>query len=341
VVPYEEAILPASEAIVDPQAGTVAAVIPNWNRADLLGRVLGDLGRQTYPLAEIIVVDNGSTDSSAEAAERLGAKVFQLPRNEGFAKAVNRGIGLCNSDWLLILNNDVTFGPDWVKTLMLGAIRAKAHFAVGKLKSAKNPDYLDGTYDAISRGATSWRCGHGCLDGPEWSGSTIVRFPSLTAGLFRRSVFADVGLLDERFESYLEDVDFGLRCAALDHTGVYVPEAVALHEGSATLGAWHKATVRQISRNQILLVRKHFRGAPAWPIVAAQLLWGVLAIRHGSGAEWLRGKLEGLRTKVEAMPGQWARIRDAVRESENEIRALQRRGGGDLYWKLYFAFVRS
>jgi GT2 family glycosyltransferase len=341
VVPYEEAILPASETIVDRQAGSVAAVIPNWNRADLLARVLGDLGRQTYPLEKVIVVDNGSTDSSAEVARSLGAEVFQLPRNEGFAAAVNRGIGLCNSDWVLILNNDVTFGPDWVKTLLLGAIRANAHFAVGKLKSARTPDYLDGTYDAISRGATSWRCGHGCLDGPEWSVSTTVRFPSLTAGLFRRSVFDDVGLLDERFESYLEDADFGLRCAALGRTGVYVPEAVAEHEGSATLGAWHKATVRRISRNQIFLVKKHFRGAPAWPIVAAQLLWGSLAICRGSGADWLRGKFEGVRTKVDPIPGQWARIRNVVRESEDEIRALQRRGGGDLYWKLYFAFVRS
>ena len=54
-------------------------------------------------------------------------------------------------------------------------------------------------------------------------------------------------LLDERFESYLEDVDFGLRCAEAGLSGLYVPDAVAYHQGSATLGRWHPETVRKIA----------------------------------------------------------------------------------------------
>ncbi len=118
---------------------------------------------------------------------------------------------------------------------------------------------------------------------------------SLTACLIRREAFNALGPLDERFESYLEDVDFGLRCAKAGLTGVYEPAAVAYHQGSSTWGRWNPDTVRLLSRNQILLAAKHFRGQPQWPILVGQLLWGLVALRHGCGWAWLEGKLAGLK----------------------------------------------
>lgn len=319
----------------------VSVVIPNWNKADLLERVLADLSRQTERPDSVVVVDNGSTDRSAEVAVRAGARLIRLPRNEGFARAVNQGVAGCGTKWVLVLNNDVTFGPEWLSTLLMGAACGAAWFAVGKLLCESQPEVIDGSWDAISRGGTSWRCGSARPDGPAWSEPKTIPFASLTAALIRRELFDRVGLLDESFESYLEDVDFGLRCAAQGLSGVYVPAAVARHAGSATLGAWHKATVRRLSRNQILLIRKHFGGAPRFPIVAAQLLWGLLALRHGSGYAWLRGKLEGFRMPVARTFDKWPRIRDVVERSEAEIRDLQMATGFDLYWKLYFKLVRS
>ena len=321
------------------QPGSVSAVIPNWNQAELLRRVLDDLGHQTCPLGQVVVVDNGSTDSSPEVASHAGAHLIRFSRNEGFARAVNRGVANSSSEWVLILNNDVTFGPDWLGILLEGARSARAWFAVGKLLSAARPQIIDGTFDAISRGGTAWRCGSGRPDGPVWSRTRPIAFPSLTATLVRRELFERVGMLDECFESYLEDVDFGIRCAAIHCDGVYVPQAVAYHAGSATLGAWHKATVRRISRNQVLLVKKHFRGAPRLPIVAGQLLWGMIALRHGAGTVWLRGKMDGLRCSPAEPASEWAQIRTVIESSEAEIRDLQMATGFDLYWKLYFALV--
>lgn len=322
------------------QNGTVAAVIPNWNKAELLKRVLNDLKQQDYALKRNIVIDNSSTDSSRFVATSAGVELLEMERNMGFAFAVNRGIEACETDWVLILNNDVTFGPGWLATLMAEAVKSKAWFAVGKLLSERDPMLLDGTFDAISRGATSWRCGSGKPDGPLWCGRREISFAPLTATLIRRELFNRVGLLDERFESYLEDVDFGLRCAAKHYTGVYVPNAIARHAGSATLGTWHKATVRRIARNQKLLVDKHFRGAPQWPIVVGQLLWGLLALRHGAGMAWLEGRRQGSRLKLGPVQ-QWSEIQEAVERSESEIRNLQQATGFDLYWRLYFALVRN
>ena len=321
-------------------AETVSVVIPNWNKANLLRSVLTDLRHQTYPIERVLVVDSASTDSSVEVAERAGATIVRLSRNKGFAHAVNRGIEACETDWVLILNNDVTFRPDWLQLLVEAATKAKAWFAAGKLRSAVNPELLDGTYDAVSRGGTAWRCGNGRPDGCVWSEPREIAFVPLTATLVRRELFERVGLLDESFESYLEDVDLGLRCAANQLTGLYVPDAVAYHAGSATLGAWHKATVRRIARNQILLVRKHFRGSPRWPILVGQLLWGSIALRHGAGWAWLRGKLEGFNTQT-SVCHRWPEIRHAVERSEADIRTLQKATGFDLYWRLYLALVRS
>jgi GT2 family glycosyltransferase len=320
---------------------TVSAVIPHWNRAALLANVLAGLAAQTHPLETVIVVDNGSTDPSPQVAQQAGAQVIRLPRNEGFARAVNIGVGACTSDWILIVNNDVSFGPEWLAILLEAASEAQAPFAIGKLTSASDPATIDGTWDAVCRGAVAWRCGNGRPDGPLWNEPRSTPFLPLTAALVRRDLFAELGPLDETFESYLEDVDFGLRCAAAGRCGIYVPQACARHAGSATLGAWHKATVRRLARNQVLLVRKHFRGAPLWPVLAAQLLWGLLALRHGTGWAWLQGKWEGSRFPPPSEAGQWSRIQATVEKSEAEILQLQRFTGFDWYWRMYFALVRN
>jgi GT2 family glycosyltransferase len=162
-------------------------------------------------------------------------------------------------------------------------------------------------------------------------------------------VFERVGFLDEKFESYLEDVDFGLRCAQAGLAGVYVPEAVAYHQGSATLGRWHGETVRKIARNQLLLVAKHYPPnwilRYGWPVFIAQTLWGFIALRHGALFSYLAGKGQGLRQFREVRADGRADLASTgnlppiLERSEEEIRAIQQLTGFDLYWKLYFALT--
>ena len=161
-------------------------------------------------------------------------------------------------------------------------------------KSSARPGSLDGTFDLTCRGATTWRCGAGQPDAPPFDQPRDIASPPWTAVLYRADVFRQVGLLEESFESYLEDVDFGLRCTAQRITGRYVPDARAVHVGSAALGRWHPDTVRRMARNQVLLTARHYSARNLWPVLVAQFLWGAVAIRHGRGLAWARGKWQGL-----------------------------------------------
>ena len=320
----------------------VAAVVPHWNRRDLLQTLLANLAEQTRAFDEIIVVDNGSEDDSAAVAERAGARVVRLERNLGFAAAVNRGIEKARNqaiaaDWIAILNNDVTLAPDWLEQLLAAAEKEQAWFATGKTLMAADRSRIDGAFDAISRGACAYRCGSGKPDGPFWNQPRRIRMAPMTAALFRRQLFEEVGSLDETFESYLEDVDFGIRCALGDRWGVYVPVAIAYHQGSSTWGQWNKYSVRLIARNQILLAAKYFSGLPRWPAVAGQLLWGLVALCHGCAGAYLQGKMAGMRV-ARTLPQRPAseNIRAFVRESEQTILEIQRQTGFDRYWRAYF-----
>ena len=326
---------------------TAAAVIPHLNRRDLLEKLFQSIRSQTQSFDEVIVADNGSTDDSVEFAKQDGARVIELGQNLGFAAAVNRGIEAAQSEWIAILNNDVTLDPVWLATLMEEVEREGADFATGKILRADQAAIIDGTFDEVSRGACAYRCGAGKADSPLWNRARRIRIAPMTAAFFRKSLFREIGPLDERFVSYMEDTDWGLRCALAGRDGIYVPSAIAHHRGSATLGAWSYDTVYRISRNQLLLSVKHFKGQPRWPMVAGQLLWGLLAIRHARGFAYLAGKISGWRT---AGVGHWPtvgdpdqhqeKVRAIIEASEEEIFEIVQQTGFDTYWRAYFWLLR-
>lgn len=323
----------------------VTAVIPNWNGRELLVRLLEQLRAQTRPLTRVVVVDNGSSDGSREEGEARGAEVVPLPENRGFAAAVNRGIELCRTPLVAILNNDVVLAPDWLERLAAAFAADKVWFACGKVLRMDGSGRLDGAFDALSRAACAWRCGSGRPDAAVWNQPREVEFAPMTAAVFRSELFRRLGTLEEAFESYLEDVDFGLRCASNGYSGRYVPEAVAWHAGSATLGRWHPRTVRQIARNQLLLVARHYPAKSwrhyGWPIAVGQGLWGLVALRHGSGLAYLRGKIEGLRLLRRERRAGAKSVGEVLARSEQQILDLQREAGFDPYWRWYFRLTRA
>jgi len=326
---------------------SISAIVPVWNGRELLARLLDSLERQTLPAAETIVVDNGSTDGAPELARSRGARVIAMGRNAGFAAAVNRGIREAGGEWIAVLNSDVELAPCYFSRLGAALGDGDVWFATGKILSAGDPSRIDGTFDAVCRGGVAWRVGNGCPDGTAFSQEQSIWSAPWTAALFRAQLFGRTGLLEERFESHYEDVDFGFRCAALGLPGRYVPGAIAWHRGSAALGRWHPDTVRRIARNQTYLIARHYpsrlRWRWMWPILVAHLLWGAVALQHGTGWAWLRGKWEG-RLRRQSIGVPW-RTETADRGASRQMEVLGVlcksgehfiRGAPGVFWKLYF-----
>lgn len=312
----------------------IAAVIPVHNRADLLARLLDTVAAQTSPFAEVLVVDNGSTDGAPALASGRGFRVLPMGSNAGFARAVNAGWRAVNAEWIAILNSDVELDPGWTERLLHAASAAHADFATGAIFDASDRRRIDGSYDLMSRAGCAWRAGHGEIESPGSAAVRIAIAPG-TACVFRRRVLERLGGFDESFGSYLEDVDLGLRCLSEGYEGVYAPDAVAWHHGSATFGRWNPRVVRAISRNQLLLVARHYDKALFRQcfrsILVGQLLWGLVALRHGAAPAWAAGKWDALRAfHLEGRPT--PRLREFLEASEREIRLRAR----DPYWRWYF-----
>jgi hypothetical protein len=325
-----------------------ALVIPNWNGADRLPRCLRSVAALRGADAEVIVVDNGSSDGSPEAAARAGARVIRLPENVGFARAVNRGIAESGREFVALVNNDVELDADWLAKLIEALDRnPECGMAAGRTLMYGSQRLLDGAGDALSLGFAAARLGHGCPDGPLYEQERRVLAVSGGACLIRRAVLERIGGFEELFFAYLEDIEFCLRAQLAGFRALYVPQAIAFHEGSASTGgapAMHRDVVRLMTAHQLLLAARYApRGAlrPILPrVVLTQALWGArMCLRRRAGA-WLRGLLlarriwRRMRSRPLPAEASAGRLLELLRVSESQIYADRARR--ETFWRLYF-----
>ena len=281
---------------------SVSVIILNWNGVDVLPRCLDALTAQTFKDYEIIVVDNGSSDSSTDYIEARwpGLKVVKLDRNYGFAKANNIGTQKAQGEWLAFVNNDAFPAPDWLARLM-SATKKHPLFAIfaSCIVQYENRDLLDGTGDVHHISGVVWHRQHNhpvseARDIPE-----EVFSPSGAAALYSRRAFWQVGGFDEDFFSYHEDVDLGFRLRLQGHRCLYIPDAVVFHVGSASLGKRSDFSVLHGHRN---MVWSYFQNMPAslfWKYLPAHLMANFFFLlyltRHGQGKAIWRAKWDALR----------------------------------------------
>ena len=208
---------------------------------------------------------------------------------------------LCPSPYVLLLNNDVELAPDYLEKLlnMLEADESLG-FATGKLLRATDHALLNGAGDAMLLAGASYRLGH--LDPDE--GQFDQPMPLLSACgaavLYRFKAFLLSGALHADFFAYLDDLDLALRTYLIGYRGVYVPEAVAYHIGSATLGrALHPRVVEYITRNQLFVLMKDYPKAlfrlllPRMGVY--QALWFLFAMKSTGLGAYLKGVRGALR----------------------------------------------
>jgi hypothetical protein len=318
----------------------IDVLIPSYRGASHLDTLLPSVAAQTAPPDSIWVADEEDSATLA-TTKSFGAHYLMLARNFGFASTVNRLLEATRAPYVAILNNDVRLPPNWLATLAPELERFP--FAVGKLRAWNQENTLDASWDLLSLSAFPLRAGYGKADSEFFSCRREIYFAPWTAILLRRDFLNHLGALDESFGSFYEDVDFGLRCLAAGARGLYVPQAVAWHRGSATLGPHQARQVELSARNQLLLVAKHggLDWIRRWPreFWAGQCLSLLRSFQHRTLRPALRGKREGWKKLRESR----ARLDDSLAQKlealQEELFAASQQGGSDPFWRYYWALT--
>jgi GT2 family glycosyltransferase len=216
----------------------VGVVIPNWNGADELRPCLDSLLKQSTK-AHIIVVDNGSVDDSVAIIEKEYPMV-ELVRhtiNKGYAGGVNPGFRLAlerEYDYIAPFNNDAIADKNWLKHLV-EALESKPDYGIATCKLlGADGGHLDSTGDYYTSWGLPYPRGRDETDTDTYDGQTEVFGASGGASLYRVTTLREVGLLDEDFFAYYEDVDLSFRAQWAGWKVTYVPASRVYHATSTT-----------------------------------------------------------------------------------------------------------
>lgn len=280
----------------------VTIVIPNYNGKKLLENCIETLAKQTFREFKVLVVDNGSTDGSAQiTSDELELEVIALSENTGFCGAVNIGIRHVNTPYVILLNNDTEVWPDCVGELLSGIRKSERIFSAGAMMiDYRNREQIDNAGDYYT--ALGWAVARG-------KGKPLAYYEKESrvfsccggAAIYRMDILQQIGEFDEHHFAYLEDVDMGYRARIYGYENCYVPRARVYHVGSATTGTrYNEKKVFLAARNSIYLIYKNM---PFLQVILNLpfLLCGIFVktlffLRKGFAGEYLHGIGEGIVT---------------------------------------------
>lgn len=279
----------------------VTVIIPNFNGFSYLPDCIKALEEQTMQDFEVLVVDNGSTDESAQWLREKQIPTVFLEENTGFSGAVNIGIKKSSTPYVILLNNDTKAGPDYVKELVRAIEKSPRIFSVSsKMIQMYNPELMDDAGDMYSILGWAYQRGVGQSE-KKYCRPARIFSACAGAAIYRRQVFAEIGYFDENHFAYLEDLDVGYRARIYGYENVYWPAAVVYHVGSATSGSKYNAfKVKLAARNNIYV---NYKNMPLpqlllnLPFLAAgTAVKYAFFDRLGFAGDYRAGLREGLRT---------------------------------------------
>jgi GT2 family glycosyltransferase len=215
-----------------------SVIIPNWNGRQLLGPCLASIAVQTFRAFEVILVDNGSTDGSVAFVRNdyPWVSICELGENLGFAAGVNAGIRLARGNYIVLLNNDTETDSKWLEKLAesIGDCPDIWLFA-SKLLNFYDRDLVDSAGDAFDLFLGPYKIGENARSS-DFGRRTFIFGPCGGGGCYRRELFDRIGLFDEDFFAYFEDVDLSFRANWCGFRSLLVPDAVIYHKVAATSG---------------------------------------------------------------------------------------------------------
>jgi GT2 family glycosyltransferase len=244
-------------------APRLSAVVVAWNAGSTLASCVGSLrdsaDRAGEPI-QVVVVDNASHDFAVDDVRlEAGDVVVRNPLNAGYGVAAAQGIARSAAPWILLVNPDLVVDPGFVGALLDAADGAAPTVAtlVPELRFASRPDVVNCRGVTVDEIGVPAEVDAGTTASSRASPSMPVLGGSSGCCLFRSEHARMLGGPEPVFFAYLEDVDLALRLRRAGYEALFVPDAVAFHEGSASTGARSPLKTFLVGRNRRLLFRLH------------------------------------------------------------------------------------
>lgn len=309
-------------------------VIPNYNGIKYIEACLNSLYAGKTQDFELIFIDNASSDGSYELIQERFPQVTLIrnEKNEGFATAVNQGIALSKTQYVILLNNDTEVAPEFIQELEKVMDADEQLFsASAKMIALHDKTKMDDAGDFYC--ALGWAFAWGKGKNPQQYVEDYDIFASCAgAAIYRRACFEQVGLFDDNHFAYFEDIDIGYRAKLYGYENRFASKAVVYHAGSATSGSrYNTFKTKLASRNSVYLIYKNM---PIWQIVLNSpfLFVGFAAktlffIKKGFGKDYVQGLWNGVKL-AKSIEGQAHKVRVPKEYSKN-------------YWKIQLALWKN
>ena len=238
-------------------------ITPNYNGEKILDEYLQSLQEEKQYINEVIIIDNNSQDQSKEIIKKykktLNITLIENKTNLGFAKACNQGIKHSNNEYILLLNNDIKIQKNTIKKLLETIQEDPKIFSVmSKMIQYHQPQLIDDAGDEYTILTYTQKKGNN-QNINKYNKKREIFSSCAGAALYKKSILNEIGLFDENFFAYVEDLDLSYRAQIQGYKNIYQPESIVYHHGSATTGSKYNEFKTQIAaRNNIYLIYKNY-----------------------------------------------------------------------------------
>lgn len=282
----------------------VSVIVVTWNGREHLDTCLAGVEAQRGVAIETILVDNGSTDGTADyvRARYPWVKLVSLQENRGFAGGNNAGVREATGRFVAFLNNDTSADPAWLRALLSG-IDEPAGFVLmtSRIVYMHDPNVIDSAGDGVLRWGGAFKRHHG--EPASVATATQEVFGVCGAAcLMPTAVFEELGGFDEDFFASHEDVDLSYRARLRGYRCRYVADALVRHVGSATLGTVSPFSVFHGQRNLEWMYVKDTPGALLLKTLPGHIVYDVAAGVHFARGGMLRPYLRAKAAAIAGLP---------------------------------------
>lgn len=274
-----------------------AIVILNWNGKDLLKKFLPSVIDHSSGIAEIIIVDNGSTDDSVDYIKTTFSQIrlIELEKNYGFAGGYNRALKQIDADYYILLNSDVEVTPNWIQPI-INLMESNKEIAAcqPKIKSFQNKslfEYAGAAGGYLDKYGYPFCCGRLFLtlekDEGQYNSMKEIFWATGACLFIRSETFHKLGCFDDEFFAHMEEIDL---CWRINNEGLkiyYVPQSEIYHVGGGTLPKKNPRKTYLNFRNNLMMIHKNLPSSSLFFIFTIRLLLdGIAGLKFLFDGDW-------------------------------------------------------